>query len=295
MLELLKEAFFDALKMAPLLLVVYYLVEWVERSFGESIQHRIRSVAKAGPFVGAVFGSVPQCGFSVIASAMYSKRLITVGTLLAVFLSTSDEAIPVILAQPHKIFLVIPLVLTKIAIGIIGGYGADIFLRSYVRPQCHDHECEHDHKEEVIHERGCCEHEITDGSQPWQMHLHPLKHTIKVLVYLFLVSAGINYGIWRFGEVNLARLMLHNSIFQPVITGLIGLIPNCAASVAITELYLKGGISYGSAISGLCASGGLGILVLLRENRSLTDSLRILGLLFGISVLVGILIQNFYR
>lgn len=281
------DAFFDTFKMIPFLLLIYCLVEWIEQRYGRSIQARVAQAAKSGPAVGSVFGCVPQCGFSVLASAMYTRRFITIGTLLAVYLSTSDEAVPVILAQPSKARIVIPIVLTKLVIGIIGGYAVDLALKSYRKPLG---------KTDLaglraVHEKGCCEHHVSSGGESRESLLHPLIHTLKVFLFIFLVTVGINYLVACVGERNLGRVLLHNSVLQPVLAAIIGLIPNCAASVAITQLYLKGGISFGSAISGLCASGGLGILVLLKENHDARDTARVLGLLVGISVFVGIAIQ----
>lgn len=288
--ELIKEALIDSAKMIPFLLVIYYLVEWIEDRFGHSIQESIQNSAKAGPAAGAIFGCVPQCGFSVLASAMYTRRFITIGTLLAVYLSTSDEAVPVILAQPEKARLVLPLLLTKLVIGILGGYIVDIALQSYKRkslivPAIPSGE---------IHEKGCCEHKLSGDDKNRQIFLHPLIHTAKVFFFVFLVTLGINFLIWHIGKDNLSTVLLQHSVFQPVITAIIGLIPNCAASVAITEVFLKGGISFGSAISGLCASGGLGMLVLLKENGNTKDTMRVLGLLLFISIVVGIIIQSVY-
>lgn len=290
MKTILQDALIDTLKMAPFLLVIYCLVTWVEDKYGHSIQHKIREASKAGPLAGAAFGCIPQCGFSVIASAMYSRGLVTVGTLIAVYLSTSDEAIPVILAQPSKIKVVIPLILTKVIIAIIAGYGIDIALKSYAKLS-HTDDHDHEHKDE-IHETGCCEHNLTDhNSSQWQVLLHPLVHTAKVLFFIFIVTLGLNYGFETLGEKNLHKFLLQNSLLQPVVASLIGLIPNCAASVAITEVFLKGGISFGSAVAGLCSSAGLGVLILFKENRNLRDTLRVLAMLVGTSILAGILIQ----
>lgn len=280
------DALIDSAKMIPFLLFVYGVVEWLEYRYGASIRSKIQRAAKAGPVVGALFGCVPQCGFSVIASAMYTRRIITVGTLLAVFLSTSDEAVPVILAQPSKLHIIIPLLCTKLVIAVIAGYAVDLALRSYRKKIVASDPEELDE----IHERGCCEHHVGGEGPGRELFLHPIIHTAKVFVFVFLVSLALGF----IGEERLARMLLQHSPLQPVLTALVGLIPNCAASVAITQVFLKGGISYGSAISGLCASGGLGVLVLLKENHNVRDTARVLGLLLGISVAVGIVIQYVY-
>jgi len=288
--KLLADSAIDTLRMIPFLLVVYALVEWIEYRYGESIQLKMRDAASAGPLVGALFGCIPQCGFSVLASAMYCRRFLTIGTLLAVYLSTSDEAIPVILAQPDKISTVVPLLVAKVIISLIGGYGADLLLKSRVEPHTHVHEDDHD-CEDLLHQTGCCEHDISDGGRRRQMIIHPIVHTAKVAAFVFAVTFGISYGIWKLGEANLSIILLQRSALQPVITAFVGLIPNCAASVAITQVFLKGHIGFGSAISGLCASGGLGILVLLKENHNLRDTARVLGLLLGISIAAGMIVR----
>lgn len=290
MKEILLDALVDSAKMIPFLLFVYVLVEWLEYQYGSTIRERIQHAAKAGPTLGALFGCVPQCGFSVLASAMYTRRIITIGTMLAVFLSTSDEAIPVILAQPDKVRLIVPLIFTKVVIALVAGYGVDIALRSYSKKIVAE---DHDHLEEM-HERGCCEHHVTGEGHWKELLVHPLLHTAKVFVFVFLVTLGLSYLIETVGQAHLDKLLLQHSPLQPVLTAIIGLIPNCAASVAITQIFLKGGISYGSAISGLCASGGLGMLVLLKENHNLRDTLKVLLLLLSVSIGAGILIQYFY-
>lgn len=284
------DALIDSAKMIPFLLAVYILVEWLEYRYGSTIRERIQHAAKAGPILGALFGCVPQCGFSVLASAMYTRRIITIGTMLAVFLSTSDEAVPVILAQPNKVGLIIPLICTKVLIAVIAGYAVDISLRSYRKKIVLEDPVEL----EEMHERGCCEHHVTGEGHWRELLVHPLMHTAKVFVFVFLVTLGINYLVTTVGQPHLDKLLLQHSPLQPVLTAIVGLIPNCAASVAITQVFIKGGISYGSTISGLCASGGLGLLVLLKENNNLKDTLKVLGLLFAISVAVGIAIQYIY-
>jgi hypothetical protein len=284
------DALIDSVKMIPFLLFVYYVVEWLEYQYGLAIRARIQRNAKAGPLAGAVFGCVPQCGFSVLASAMYTRRFVTIGTLLAVYLSTSDEAVPVILAQPKKLWVIVPLICTKVVIALIGGYVTDIAFRSYRKGVI----VSDPEGLKEIEGHGCCEHHVVGEDSKRQLWLHPLVHTVKVFFFVFLVSFGINWLMFKVGAHNLGRLLLQHSPLQPVITAFVGLIPNCAASVAITQVFLKGGISYGSAVSGLCASGGLGLLVLLKENHNPRDTAKVLGLLLAFSIAAGIAIQYLY-
>ena len=289
MKELFLSALFDSAGMIPFLLVIYFLVEWFERKFGGTVEHRLQKSAKAGPAIGALFGCVPQCGFSVVAASFYSRRLITTGTLLAVILSTSDEAIPVMLAQPGRSGIVVTLLITKLIIGLIAGYLIDFFMRRR-KPA----EAAHDDHADEHHELGCCNHQLSGKTSRWQLLKHPLIHTAKIFLFIFAVTLGINGLIAAVGQENIGRVLLRHSLLQPFLAALVGLIPNCAASVAIAEMFLKGGLSYGSAIAGLCCSGGLGLLVLLRENRDFKDTLRVVVLLVFISTVAGLAIQLLY-
>lgn len=286
MKELVLHTLKDSLQMIPFLLLIYCGVEYLERRYGDMISKRIQQAEKTGPAIGALFGCVPQCGFSVFASAMYTRRLITIGTLMAVYLSTSDEAIPIILSQPDSAKWVIPIILTKIAIAVVAGYLLDIALRYPKKRTAGEQEAM-----VSIHEDGCCKHSLYDDKRNWRWFVHPLMHTAKVFVFVFLVSLGIHYLIDTVGEESFTRLFLPHSFLQPVVAAIVGLIPNCAASVAITQVFLQGGIGFGSVIAGLSASAGLGTLVLIRDNKSFRDSLRVLGLLTGISMAAGIFIQ----
>jgi hypothetical protein len=219
---------------------------------------------------------------------MYSRRLITIGTLLAVLLATSDEAIPVLLAQPEKGDIVVRLLITKLIIGLTAGYVIDFILGSYrkkgVRPG----------SVAEVDEHGCCNHDLFEKEGKWQWLKHPLIHTAKVFAFIVAVTFGINFLIALVGEEHLGMVLMRDSLLQPFLSAMVGLIPNCAASVAIAEMFLKGGLSYGSAIAGLCTSGGLGLLVLFKENRSLGDTMRVLVLLVGIGTIVGTAIQFVY-
>jgi hypothetical protein len=327
------EALVDSAGMIPFLLAVYFLVESFERRFGGTIRHLLQKTAKAGPVLGAAFGCVPQCGFSVVASALYSRRLIAPGTLLAVFLATSDEAVPVLLAAPGRGGVVGALLITKLIVGVVSGYAIDLAWgglrgRGAGRPGAGRAELFPQHtavgreaglpgrrpaappvpvgaldgepvRDERLpgganHEPGCCRHGVSGGTGTWQWLVHPVVHTGRIFAFILLATLGIDLLIRSVGEANLGRALLRQSLVQPVLAALIGLVPNCAVSVAVAELYLKGGLSYGSTVAGLCSSGGLGVLVLLKENPDRRDTLRILLLLVGISAVVGIAIQLVY-
>lgn len=287
--ELFLDALVDSASMIPFLLVIYFAVEWFERKFGNTLEHRLEKTAKAGPVLGALFGCVPQCGFSVVAASLYSRRIITLGTLLAVILSTSDEAIPVLLSQPNQAGRVGILLIIKLIIGLVAGILIDLLLRKH-KPAAVSAGTVSEAPQEI----GCCKHHLSGTVSRWQILVHPLIHTTKIFVFIFAITLGINGLMAWVGEENLGRILLSHSLFQPFLAALVGLIPNCAASVAIADLFLKGGLSFGSTVSGLCCSGGLGLLVLFRENHNLKDTLQIVGLLIVISTVAGLAIQLLY-
>jgi hypothetical protein len=222
---------------------------------------------------------------------------------MAVYLATSDEAIPIILAQPDKAKILLPLILTKIFIALVAGYSLDLIFRKSNKKiiehtriySCGQDNSDH-HHESIIEERACCGHSPSCSAKkfsPKEIIFHPLIHTLKIFTFILIISILINLAVWKIGEESLQNLLSGHIFLQPFIAALIGLIPNCASSVALTELYLKGIITYGSVIAGLCASGGLGILVLFKEEKNRKNVFLIIGLLFIISVISGLIIQYF--
>lgn len=301
MFEIFLDSLIDSAKTVPLLLLIYIGIELIEYKFGNKIREKIQKAGKAGLAIGAAAGSFPQCGFSVVATALYTQRLVTMGTLLAVYLSTSDEAIPIILSRPDKIKILLPLILTKIFIALVAGYLIDFFFKknsqktlAHIEAFKEGIDDKHHHHELIKDESACCGHSTNPSAEKFnskEIFLHPLIHTLKIFIFIFIVSFLINVVIFKMGENALNAFFLSNNFLQPFLAALIGLIPNCAASVIVTEFYLEGMITYGSVIAGLCASGGLGILILFREEKNKKNVFKILALLFGISVAVGLTIQ----
>jgi len=299
--EVFMDALMDTTKMVPLLLVIFIGIEFVEYRYGNKIIAMVQNAGVAGPAVGALAGSLPQCGISVVATALYTQRLATIGTLLAVYLSTSDEAIPIILSQPDKAGLILPLLLTKIFIALVAGYALDLFFRKsnestlvHIQAYSRGKDDEHHNHSIVKDEEACCGHSTSSSAikfNPKEIFIHPVIHTAKIFVFIFIVSLLINAAVFLMGEEAFGKLFSGHNIFQPFMAALVGLIPNCAASVTIIELYLKGAITYGSLIAGLCASAGLGILVLFREEKEKKEMFKVVGLLLGISIMVGSVIQ----
>ncbi len=301
MAEIFFEALSDSSRMIPLLLIIYIGIELVEYRFGNQLKEKVQKIGRAGPLIGSLVGSFPQCGFSVTATALYTQRLITIGTLLAVYLATSDEAIPVILAQPERARILLPLILTKVVIALLAGYGLDIIFRrrnaavlSHIKNYDAGHDDQTHHHEGVSEIKACCGHQPNSTARNFlwrEIFIHPLVHTAKIFIFIFFTSFLLGLIFYYLGEETLTRVFLAHRLWQPFAAALIGLIPNCAASVAITELYLKGVITFGAVISGLSASGGLGLLLLFKEEKNKREVFLILSLLLGISILAGLLIQ----
>lgn len=299
------EALKDTLLMLPWLFLAYVVIELVEYKYSNKIRDAVQRAGTKGPIIGALAGVVPQCSFSVVGAALYGQRLATIGTLMAVFIATSDEAIPIILSQPGKAGLILPIIITKLILAIVVGFSLDLYYRlknkkilKHIEDFEHGHDDESHNHEALLQVEACCGHDAVAPEKKlnWREILfHPFVHTFKIAFFVFLATLFIGVLISYFGKEALVAFLSAHKIFQPFIVGLIGLIPNCAASVAITQFYLDGAISYGTVIAGLSASGGLGILVLFRVEKNKLDVLRILSLLFVISVSVGILLDMFLR
>lgn len=289
--EIFTDALFDSLRTVPLLLVIYIGIELLEYKFGDKVREWVARAGKAGPVVGAVVGGFPQCGFSVIATALFSQKLVTMGTLMAVYLSTSDEAIPIILSRPDSMHLVLPIVGVKILIAIIAGLTIDfIFFKDQTKIMTHikaikdGHDSKSHHHEMVQNEIACCGHSSSCNSKTFnikEIFWHPILHTVNIFIFIFITTLILNYLLLNF------ELKVFDNVF---VTALIGLIPNCAASVTITELYLNGAIGFGATIAGLSASGGLGLLVLWREEKNKKVFFKVLGLLYVIAVIAGLVV-----
>ncbi len=303
MIEILIDSFIDTSKMIPLLLFVYIGIELVEYKWGSKIRLSMEKAGKVGPLVGSVSGIFPQCGFSVITTALYTQRLVTIGTLIAVYLSTSDEAIPIILSDPEKAYLVVPLVITKLFIAVIFGYIIDFIFRKnnkeileHIKAFSSGNDDSEHHHEKLSDEHACCGHNLSNESKDFsfrEVFIHPVFHTMKIFVFIFITSLFIGFLISKVGNESLEIFFTKYKILQPFIAAFIGLIPNCVSSVALTELYMSGIITYGAVISGLSSAGGLGILVLFREEKNKKEVFKIIGLLLSISILVGLVLQYF--
>lgn len=284
--DFVKDAIIDSLNLVPFLFVIFFFIELFEIYFSKKMNHIPEYSRKIGPFFGALTALVPQCGFSVIASTLYIRNLISKGTLIAVYISTSDEAIPVLLAHPEMIHTIIPILSTKFILAILTGYSVDLIFKSQQKPS---NEAEYIE----IETKGCCHHEISNNRfKKRTLILHPLKHTLNIFVFILIVSLILNW-ILMLSEGHLQQVFLYNSPLQPVISAIIGLIPNCAISVLITMLYIEHAISFGSVIAGLSTGAGLGLIILLKKNCCIKDSAIILSILLVVSIAAGLLLQLF--
>ena len=291
-MQLITEALIDTGKLVPFLAAIYFAVGFLEYRYGDRINHVLRDLGILGPIVGALLGCIPQCGFSVVASALYVKRVISAGTLLAVFLSTSDEAVPVLLSMPDQAKMVGWLIAIKVVIAIAAGVGTDYFIRVFRAPRPKEASAAASAVVVVKEHAGCCRHALENRPSRMQaLFLHPLRHTAKLFVFLLLLTLALNFLVEQVGPKRIGAVLLQGTLFQPVIAALIGLVPNCFASVLLAELYAKGSLSFGALVAGLCAGGGLGILVLFKENEDVKDTLFVIGLLLTVSIVSGIVIQ----
>ena len=285
-LNSLKDASADIVSVVLFLFITFLIIEFIEFYFFDKVSIFVKNSGKYAPLIGALAASFPQCGFSIIASVLYVRGLITKGTLLAVYLSTSDEALPVLLSMPEHYKTVFPLVAIKVFIGVISGYCVDFIFKDKSKiardtlPE----------DEEEISEKGCCRHNLENKDKK-ELILHPLVHTLIIGAFIFLITFILNVLIAHFGSAEeLGAHLMSNSALQPVMAAFFGLIPNCSISVALIVLYTKGSIAFSSVISGLCANSGLGMWVIFTKNKNLKDSLLILCLLFLISVFFGVML-----
>lgn len=268
----------DSIKIVPFLFVTYLIMEYIEHKTNNKLVGILKG-PKGGPILGGLVGMIPQCGMSAMASNFYSGRMITLGTLIAVFLSTSDEMLPIMLSHSVSLREIGKILIFKAMIAIIAGLLVDLALRlkNKETEELRIHSmCEHEH----CH----CENGILRSA---------IHHTIHILIFLVLITFLINIGIEWIGEKRLAETILNHTVAGPVMAGIIGLIPNCAASVVITTMYLDGMMSFGTMMAGLLAGAGVGTIVLLRVNEEKKESFAIIGLLYGIGTVTGIVLNLF--
>lgn len=281
MSEILLETIIDSVKILPFLFIAYFIIELFEHNSSRKLEKGLKHFGVIG---GAVLGSFPQCGFSVAAANLYSGRLISSGTLIAVFISTSDEAVPILLTQPNNFIIILKLISVKILIAVIAGFIADLFFKNYFAERKISFRGEREEAiDHICHDCGCNEHK--------GILLPALKHSINIFFFMFIATFLINIALFFIGEKSLSDMLLNNSIYQPSLAALIGFIPNCASSVVLTQLFISGSISFGSAVAGLSTGAGVGLIVLLKMNNNKKQNFKILFYLYIVGTLSGTIIQ----
>jgi hypothetical protein len=274
-IDAIADSFIDSVKLLPFLFLTYLAMEYLEHKAGQKMQEAIRRAGRGGPVIGSILGAFPQCGFSTVASNLYAGRIITAGTLIAIFLSTSDEMLPIMISENIELTVILEILGVKVAVGILAGFFFDFILRGKKKELQIEHLCEQHH----CH----CEEGI------WKSALH---HTLEIFLYIMVISLALNLLLAWIGEDVLADLVLNRPVVGEMAAALVGMIPNCAASVIITQLYLNGVLSAGAMTAGLLSGSGVGLLVLFRVNDDYRENFRILGLLYVTGVLGGMLVNR---
>lgn len=272
MKEILVDTLIDAIKLIPFLFIAFLIIEIIEHKINnEKIIKKSKSI---GPLLGSLLGLFPQCGFSVMATNLYITRIISLGTLISIYLTTSDEMLPVMLSNKVEASIIVRILLLKFLFGIIYGFLIDFILRKKnTKNNINTNICKNEHCN--------CDHNLINSV---------LKHTFNTLLFIIIITLLLNTFIYYYGESFLNKIFLNNSMFAPFITSLIGLIPNCASSVILTELFIGKAISFSSLISGLLTNSGVGILVLFKSNKNIKENIFILLLIYFLGALSGLLV-----
>ena len=275
-----KHSLEETIILIPFLFIAFLIIEFIEHKLSNKSKKIIEKSGRLGPLLGSILGIIPQCGFSVVATNLYITRIVSLGTLIAIYLSTSDEMLPILISRKADVSIILKLLFIKFLIGMIAGFIIDFFVRKYKKKNkiktkenfaiCHDEDCH-------------CEEE--------NLFISSIKHTLKTIIFIFLVTFILNLMMEFFGDKFIKNLFLKDNLFSPFVSSLVGLIPNCAASVILTELYLSEVISIASVISGLLTGSGVALLVLFRGNKNIKENLFILGLIYFIGAISGFIMN----
>ena len=280
MLDVILDTLVDGVKLLPFLFLTYLAMEYIEHKTTAKTKNTIKKSGKLGPLVGGILGAFPQCGFSTAGSNLYAGRVITLGTLISIYLSTSDEMLPVFLSEKVPMTTILSMIAVKAVIGMVAGFIIDFVIRIRKSSQEQDftskigHMCDHDH----CH----CDKSIVKSA---------LNHTLTIFAFILVISFLLNTAVFFVGEDSIAGIILDRPVLGSILSGIVGLIPNCAASVVITQLYVEGVISIGATMSGLLVGAGAGLIVLFKENRDIKENIKIVVLLYAIGVACGIIID----
>ncbi len=275
MKDIILDTLIDSLKILPFLFLTFLLMEYLEHKMTNKNKKIIKKSGKFGPLIGGILGAFPQCGFSAAATNLYATRIISVGTLISIYLSTSDEMLPILISEKADIKLIIGIILIKVVVGIIFGFIIDFILRKRrqdnyeIKDFCKEEHCD-------------CNHGILKST---------IKHTFNIIIFITIIELLLNIGFNYLGEETISKIFMKDSIIGPFIASLIGLIPNCGSSVVLTELYLNNTISFASTISGLLTGSGVALLILFKVNKNISENIKILLSIYFIGVLVGVIFQ----
>ncbi len=268
-IDIVKDTLIDGIKLLPFLFITFVVMELIEHKFGDKLNNKLKKVNKIGPLIGSILGIIPQCGISASASNFYITRVISLGTLISVYLSTSDEMLPILISYNVSILLIIKILLVKFICGLVFGTIIDFIIRKRekedIRDFCELEDCD-------------CNHGVLKSS---------IIHTLKTFGYILIISFALNLIMYYFGEDLLSKVLMKDNPFGVIITSLIGLIPNCSTSILLTELFLKDVISLGKLLSGVLVNSGVGLLILLRFNKNKKENLMIISILLAVGILVG--------
>lgn len=302
--DVLLDSVVDTLKLIPFLFLTYLAMEALEHTASHHVKAAVEKSGKAGPVIGSLLGALPQCGFSAMASTLYAGRVVTAGTLVAVILSTSDEMVPVFVAHQIAPTRLLAILALKVIVGIAAGMLVDVVLGAMHRAgdghahihelcerahcHCEDAEEEPEEEPEATEEPG--HHEGHHDHGIWAIVRSALVHTVQVTVFIFLVTFVFGLIIEGVGEESIGAILADHPVRATFVAALVGLIPNCGASVAITELFLEGTLAAGPMIAGLLVSGGVGLLVLWRTNANMRQNAAVTAFVYAVGVIVGLLV-----
>ncbi len=275
MLDIILDTLIDVLKLLPFLFIVFLLMEYMEHKLSKKSNKAIKKAGRFGPIIGGFLGALPQCGFGVAATNLFATKIISIGTLISIYLSTSDEMLAILISNKVAISFIIYVLIIKIVIAFICGYIIDLVFKKRnnnqekIKSFCEEEHCH-------------CEESLLKSA---------VHHTLNIAFFILIVEFVLNTSIHFLGEENIANLLMGNSIYGSFLTSLLGLIPNCASSVIITELFINGTIKFGSLIGGLLTGSGVSFLILFKVNKNLKENITILIILYLIGALSGLIIN----
>ncbi|MFA5407416.1 MAG: putative manganese transporter [Bacilli bacterium] len=276
MIDIIIDTLVDSLKLFPFLFFVFLLLEYIEHRVSNKSKKLVEKSNNYGPLIGSILGAFPQCGFSSAASNLYAARIISIGTLISIYLSTSDEMLPILISEKADPILILKIIALKVLIGMVCGFIIDLIIR---KPKKDNNQviakiCEEEHCN--------CKGGIFKSS---------IKHSLHIVLFIFIISFFLNTALFYLGEDTISNIFMKDSIIGPFIASLVGLVPNCGSSVIITQLYLSSAITFGSMMAGLLTNSGVALLVLFKINKNIKANIKIVVSMYGIGVISGIIID----